>query len=155
VRALGVGPLAAAAACAVVLGLGRLAVRGGADTTAGGSADKAASAAKGTGPEHYLACARLVAEGTVAAVAPVPGTDRVRVTVRVTRSYRPERSGPEAEVVLGPDAEPRPRGGQHVLVGVPRRGAPLWAVGDAAVARERAWITRALPAARTLGCPDG
>jgi hypothetical protein len=43
-----------------------------------------------------------------------------------------------------------------VLVGIGRgqENAGLWAVGDTRVAVNRAWITEALPEARTTPCPQ-
>lgn len=102
------GALAAAAAASVVLGMGWLVTQAGqgdgmsssaeADRKAVGAdeapgADEASgakgSAGTGFGTPHYLACARLVAEGTVSAVEPVPGTGQERVTLEVTRRYKP------------------------------------------------------------------
>ncbi|WNM35164.1 hypothetical protein RKE30_34765 [Streptomyces sp. Li-HN-5-11] len=159
-RALVLGALAAAVAVSAAVGLGRLATQGG-GVVSDTSAEKAGSAASrarpsGAGTAQYLACARLVAEGTVLAVTPAPGGNADSVTLRVTRSYRPDHSRAEVRFLLGPGTEPRPRAGDHVLVGMPRAGASpdLWAVGDAEVARGRAWIVKALPESRTLTC-DG
>lgn len=159
-RALVLGALAAAVAVSAAVGLGRLATQGGgvvSDTSAekaGGAASRARPS--GDGPAQYLACARLVAEGTVVAVTPAPGGNGDSVTLRVSRSYRPDHSQAEVRFLLGPGTEPRPRAGDHVLVGLPRAGASpdLWAVGDEEVARGRAWIVKALPGSRTLTC-DG
>jgi hypothetical protein len=41
-----------------------------------------------------------------------------------------------------------------VRVGQGQRTASLWAVGDARVAAERAWITEALPESRHTTCPS-
>ncbi|MGW3460509.1 hypothetical protein ACWDE9_13315, partial [Streptomyces olivaceoviridis] len=138
---------------------------------AGGADDKsgASSAAKGnvdaTGeeagaggrpahPERELACSRLVVEGTVARVEPDEDAPGSRVTLTVVRSYRPAHGPAEVRFLLGADARPAPRAGQHVLVrvGPGERYASLWAVGDRRVAAERAWITEALPGSRTLAC---
>ncbi|GGY64009.1 hypothetical protein GCM10010300_03940 [Streptomyces olivaceoviridis] len=165
---IALGSLAGAAAFSLVLGFGWLVVQGGG---AGGADDKsgASSAAKGnvdaTGeeagaggrpahPERELACSRLVVEGTVARVEPDEDAPGSRVTLTVVRSYRPAHGPAEVRFLLGADARPAPRSGQHVLVRVGRgeRYASLWAVGDRRVAAERAWITEALPGSRTLAC---
>ncbi|MFF8903670.1 hypothetical protein [Streptomyces olivaceoviridis] len=167
---IGLGSLAGAAAFSLVLGFGWLVAQGGG---AGGAADKsgASSAAKGnadatgqdTGaggrpahPERELACSRFVVEGTVARVEPDEDAPGSRVTLTVVRSYRPAHGPAEVRFLLGADARPVPRAGQHVLVRVGRgeRYASLWAVGDDRVAAERAWITDALPGSRTLACPS-
>ncbi|MEW2508993.1 hypothetical protein [Streptomyces sp. NPDC046870] len=168
---IALGSLAGAAAFSLVLGFGWLVAQGGGP---GGADDKsgASSAAKGnadaTGqeagaggrpayPERELACSRLVVEGTVARVeraGDVPGS---RVTLTVTRSYRPAHGPAEVRFLLGAGARPAPRAGRHVLVRVGRgeRYADLWAVGDRRVAAARAWITDALPGSRDLACPSG
>ncbi|MFD0214002.1 hypothetical protein ACFVH9_34190, partial [Streptomyces hirsutus] len=129
------------------------------------------SAGTGFGTPHYLACARLVAEGTVSAVEPVPGTGQERVTLEVTRRYEPAPgTGPDedasaeeqdeaGEVTFltgptGPTDRPRLRTGDRVMVGLPREGSVPDAVivGEEDIAPERARITAALPASRTLTC---
>ncbi|MDG9721438.1 hypothetical protein [Streptomyces sp. DH41] len=165
--ALAFGALAAACAAALVTGLGWLVVRSGsgaAEDTASGSAavgDKEADSAEAGGAAfgspRYLACARLVAEGTVTGAEPVPGTGRHRITLDVTRSFkpeeRPERGGEPVTFVLD-DTTARLAVGDHALIGVPRYGNTPDTVitGEEAVATERAWITASLPEARTLTC---
>ncbi|MFI8306899.1 hypothetical protein ACIF80_26380 [Streptomyces sp. NPDC085927] len=175
------GALAAAAAASVVLGTGWLVTQAGqgdgmsssaeADRKAVGT-DEApgakGSAGTGFGTPRYLACARLVAEGTVSAVEPVPGTGQERVTLEVTRRYKPEPgAGPdedapagerdEAEEITfltGPAGPPRLRTGDLVMVGLPREGSVPDAVilGEEDIAPERARVTAALPASRALTC---
>ncbi|MER5604397.1 hypothetical protein [Streptomyces sp. NPDC002265] len=164
--ALALRAVAVAAAGALVVGAGWLAVRAG-NAVSGGSAasDSAAKGdAKGAGPEaaagtvlespQYLACARLVVEGDVTAVEPVAGTAQSRVTLHVTRSYKPQKAPAEVAFLLeretGPDAGP----GEHALVVVPQHSAlaDVWITGADAVARERAAVGRALPDSRTLTC---
>ncbi|MFC9507129.1 hypothetical protein [Streptomyces sp. NPDC057002] len=156
--------LAAAAAAAVVVGMGWLVVQGGAgagDDSAGSSAaDSAARPQDGGGDAKlghagYLACARLVVEGTVAEVEPVPGTGQDRVTLDVERSYKPAESEERVVFPMAEDVAPRLRTGDHVLVGITRGQAEpdLWSVGEKEIARERAWITAALPESRTIPCP--
>ncbi len=102
----------------------------------------------------YLACARLVVEGTVTAVTPVRGADRDRITLRVTRYYKPDQGPAEVTYVLDRDVDPRPAVGDHILVGV-ERGAesPDTLITDEReIAAERASITAALPKSRSLTC---
>ncbi|MFC7882437.1 hypothetical protein ACFUVV_11250, partial [Streptomyces sp. NPDC057376] len=108
------GVLAAACAGVVVTGLGWLVVQtgGGTDDTAGQAASDAQrdqsvpdqDAGLVFGTPRYLACARLVAEGTVTGARPVPGEARHRITLRVTRSYVPGAS-------TGPTSSTGPEGG--------------------------------------------
>ncbi|MEU4488234.1 hypothetical protein AB0H94_25670 [Streptomyces purpurascens] len=158
--------LVAAAAATVVVGMGWLVVQGGVgagsgDDSAGSSAaDTAASPQHGSegaklGHAGYLACARIVVEGTVAEVEPVPGTGQDRVTLDVERSYKPAKGQQRVVFPMGEDVDPRLRPGDHVLVGITgSQAAPdLWSVGEKEIARERAWITAALPESRTIPCP--
>ncbi|MFC8870784.1 hypothetical protein ACFUAC_24575 [Streptomyces sp. NPDC057148] len=108
------GVLAAACAGVVVTGLGWLVVQtgGGTDDTAGQAASDAQrdesvpdqTAGLVFGTPRYLACARLVAEGTVTGAEPVPGEARHRITLRVTRSYVPGAG-------TGPTSTTGPEGG--------------------------------------------
>ncbi|MFI6354944.1 hypothetical protein ACIBJF_20340 [Streptomyces sp. NPDC050743] len=159
------GALAGAAAFALVAGFGWMVSHTGAsDDNSASSADKKAGDARakvsGDGgrpadPELDLACSRLVVEGTVARVEPQRTSPWSRITLKVIRSYKPARGPAEVGFLLDSGAEPAPRTGQHVLVrvGVGQRNASLWAVGDARVAVNRAWITEALPASRHTACP--
>ncbi|MEU0188685.1 hypothetical protein ABZ250_02225 [Streptomyces afghaniensis] len=155
--------LVAAVAATVVAGMGWLVVQGdhGAadDAGSGSAADAAAGPARGQegaklGHAGYLACARLVAEGTVVEVEPVPGTRQDRVTLDVDRSYKPAKGQDRIVFPMDEDAAPRPRPGDHVLVGFTRGQAQpdLWSVGEKEIAPERAWITAALPESATLPC---
>ncbi|WP_155057031.1 hypothetical protein [Streptomyces blattellae] len=159
------GGLAVACAAALFAGMGWLVVQsGGSASDSGAGSDSAASedAGKASGKAEsasqsgagYLACARLVVEGTVTAVEPVPGTAQDRVTLDVTRYYKPARGEDEIVFVMSEDVDPRLSKGDHTLIGIPRDAASpdIWTVGEKAVARERAWITRALPESRTLTC---
>ncbi|MFD3587533.1 hypothetical protein [Streptomyces sp. NPDC058683] len=158
-RALGIAGALAAAFASVVLGFGWLAVHGpsgaASDSSAGQAADSASGAKStpsGAGPA-YLACARLVAEGTVTGVRQLPDTGTERVTLRVTHAYKPAKTAGEVDVVVESDA--RIRAGARLLVGVTRGRtvADLSAVGEARIAQERAWIVRDLPDSRTMTCP--
>ncbi|MFD8369706.1 hypothetical protein ACFV2Z_02835 [Streptomyces sp. NPDC059688] len=161
------GTLAGAAACSLVLGFGWLVTRAGvgADDSgdaksaadAGGKAATPEAAGRPADPERELACSRLVVEGTVAKVRRLRGSAESRVTLTVTRSYRPAHGPAEVGFLLDGTARPAPRAGQHVLVRLARgeERASLWSVGDAEVAADRAWIVRALPGSRHTSCaPD-
>ncbi|WP_395570716.1 hypothetical protein [Streptomyces sp. BK79] len=166
--ALALGALAVACASTVVAGLGWLVVRGaGGDDTASGSAaasDKRAKAPESGGVAfggpRYLACARVVAEGTVTGAEPLPGTGQHRITLEVTRSYKPGKeeggAGKEDEAVtfVLDDTTARLSVGDRALIGVPRHGDTPDTVitGERAIAAERAWITASLPESRTLAC---
>ncbi|WP_406727532.1 hypothetical protein WJ438_27010 [Streptomyces sp. GD-15H] len=163
---IALGALVAAAAATVVVGMGWLVTLTGQDTAS--SVPEAADAATGTkqssgvlfGSPRYLACARLVAEGTVSAVEPVPGAGagQERVTLTATRVHKPEKgaTGGDDEIVLLREAAGHPplHEGDRVLVGLPREGAvpDTVIVGEEDIAPERARITAALPASRTLTC---
>ncbi|MFF7975609.1 hypothetical protein [Streptomyces sp. NPDC007905] len=164
---IALGSLAGVAAFSLVVGLGWLATHSGADDSMSGSAADAKSA--DTAPAQYsgddgrpsdpasaLACYKLVAEGIVSEVAPQEQTPWTRIALTVTRSYKPAHGPAEVTFLLDNGAEPGPRKGQHVLIGVDRGqdNAGLWAVGDARVAANRAWITEALPTSRHTACPS-
>ncbi|MFJ3618272.1 hypothetical protein ACIPSH_08965 [Streptomyces iakyrus] len=157
--------LVAAVGAGLVIGMGWLVVQsGGMDT---GSDQGASSAADGSaGREHaqedaklshagYLACARIVAEGIVTEVETVPGTGQDRITLDVTRYYKPDKGRARITFPLETGAIASLRSGEHLLVGISGDQAQpdMWATGEKEIARERAWITDALPASRTLPCP--
>ncbi|MBC9724480.1 hypothetical protein [Streptomyces sp. TRM68367] len=166
--ALAFGTLAVACAGALVAGLGWLVVQagsghddaGGASATSDSRSDSREAAGTLFGNPRYLACARLVAEGTVTDVQQVPGTEQERITLGVTRSYKPEpepkpdKAEDTVTFVQDIDARPRLREGDRALVGIPRNAATPDAVfvGERKIAPERAWITRSLPESRTLSC---
>ncbi|WP_329276818.1 hypothetical protein [Streptomyces sp. NBC_01451] len=106
-----------------------------------------------TSPGH-LACARLVVEGTVTAVDPGPGADQDRVTLRVTRYYKPDKGPAEVTFVMDQEADPRPTVGDHALIAIPTGAASpdTWTVDAKEIAAERAGITDALPESRTRPC---
>ncbi|MGY5049181.1 hypothetical protein ACWDE0_26730 [Streptomyces sp. 900105755] len=166
VRALGLAGALAAAVTGAVFGIGWLAANGGAGSLSNGaSSDKAASSAAGsagqggkeqTGGPGYLACARLVVEGTVTGVRQLADSGQERVTLRVTRAYKPARTADEVEFLLDSGTDPRIRTGARLLVGITagRQVPDRYAVGEARIAAERSWIVRDLPASRTMTCPD-
>jgi hypothetical protein len=159
IRAAALGMAVAAAIGSATVGLGWLASHEGssADTSvasgeSGSTADKAAPP-RGAA---YLACAELVVEGTVDSVTPVPEGEEDRVTLDVTRSYKPARSEEEITFVVTKGSWPLPAEGDHLLVGIrPGAATPdLWAHGERQIARERAWITPALPSADRTPCEE-
>jgi hypothetical protein len=166
---LALGVLAAACAGVVVTGLGWLVVQSGSgaseDAASGSAADKSAArpdspsagreAAVVFGTPRYLACARLVAEGTVTGVEAVPGTARHRITLRVTHAYAPEGSttGPTTTFVLD-DGLATLAPGDRVLAGVlrDRPTADTVITGDRNIATARTRVTASLPESRTVTC---
>ncbi|MFF3610485.1 hypothetical protein [Streptomyces sp. NPDC002580] len=154
--ALAVGVLAAAAVTSMVVGMGWLVAQGGT-----GAADKAASDSKKdagsqqlqTGP-GYLACARLVAEGTVTEVSRVPGTTQDRITLDVYHYYKPAKGEKEVVFLMDRNVDPRLHRGDEALVGIQQHSVTpdIWATGEADIARDRAWIVKALPEARAMRC---
>ncbi|MGW1213790.1 hypothetical protein ACWD5F_29650 [Streptomyces sp. NPDC002499] len=164
VRRFAFATVAVAAAGTVLVGMGWLLAQsgGGADATSDSAGDKAVSSeadsAAGspfTSP-GYLACARLVVEGDVARTAWVHGTSgRQRITLDVTRAYKPENTAGQVTVVLEKDAVRKSlHKGEHVLVGVQKGSsvADYVVVGERSVARERAGILQALPESAHVPC---
>ncbi|MEU9341489.1 hypothetical protein AB0D74_09740 [Streptomyces sp. NPDC048278] len=166
VRALGLAGGLAAAFAGAVFGIGWLAANGGsAAMSSGASADKAAGSATSSvgvggneqaGGPGYLACARLVVEGTVTGVRQLADSGQERVTLRVTRAYKPAKTAEEVEFLLDSGADARIRTGARLLVGIARgqQVPDRYAVGETRIAAERSWIVRDLPESRTLTCPD-
>ncbi|MFE0255276.1 hypothetical protein [Streptomyces sp. NPDC059010] len=159
IRTVALGSLAVAAAASVLVGMGWLLSRAGTDTMssdAGGAAadSKAAaspSADEDFGSPNYLACSRLVAEGVVTAVEPVPDTAQERITLRVTRAYLPEKTEDKVTFEMEKDSVLK---GEHLLVGIPRDATTpdVWFIGEQDIAPERAWITASLREAHRLTC---
>ncbi|MEW1779317.1 hypothetical protein [Streptomyces sp. NPDC086777] len=166
VRALGLAGALAAAFTGAVFGIGWLAAHTGSGALSNGaSSDRAASSAAGSagqggkeqaGGPGYLACARLVVEGTVTGVRQLADTGRERVTLHVSRSYKPARTAGEVEFLLDTGTDARIRTGARLLVGITagQQVPDRYAVGEARIAAERTWILRDLPASRTMTCPD-
>ncbi|MFF3447391.1 hypothetical protein ACFYXJ_09690 [Streptomyces sp. NPDC002667] len=155
--AVGAGTLAAAAVASMVVGLGWLATQGG-----GNSADeKSAAGAKADSGSRgslsapgYIACSRLIAEGTVTGVTAVPGTARDRITLDVYHYYKPATGGKKVAFLMDRNVVPRLHPGDEVLVGIQRHASTpdTWTTGEQEIARERSWIVKALPQARGLRC---
>jgi hypothetical protein len=166
VRALGLAGALAAAFTGAVFGIGWLAANGGSSAMSNGAgSDRAADSAPGAasqggkeqaGGPGYLACARLVVEGTVTGVRQLADTGTERVTLRVTRAYKPAKTAEEVQFLFGSGTDARVRTGARLLVGITggRQIPDRYAVGEAEIARERSWIVQDLPASRTTTCPD-
>ncbi|WP_306190141.1 hypothetical protein [Streptomyces sp. MK5] len=152
-----VGSLVAALVVCGVFGLGwLLAVSGTGADSAGGAADSASGDAKVTAG-GYVACARLIVEGTVTRVDPEPGTGQDRIGLAVERRYKP-RTGPgQVTFLMDHDVSPRLRTGDRVLVAIPRHASSpdIWSTGEQGIARDRAWILEGLKESRTLTCDQG
>ncbi|MFI9171283.1 hypothetical protein [Streptomyces lincolnensis] len=160
-RRIAFGGLAVAAVASVVAGMGWLAVEGGNALTSGGDADSSSASKQEDGgllygSPHYLACTVLVAEATVTEVEPLPDTEQLRITVHVVRYFKPDQGGPAdlTHVIDQRSVTPLHKG-DPVLIGV-REGsgqaADYWAVGEKAVARDRAMVVASLPESRGLTC---
>jgi len=155
---LAFGALAVAAVAVVLSGMGWLLSQAGNDIGAASDSDDSAASKQDSGVRfgspRYLACARTVVEGTVTRVEQLPGAEQLRVTVHVTRFYKPEQGEDRLTFVIGRYDVTDLHQGDQVLLGVPRDAATPdhWAVGEQEVARERAWITASLPESRTLTC---
>ncbi|MEU8956143.1 hypothetical protein AB0C93_17785 [Streptomyces sp. NPDC048518] len=157
------GAVAATLAVVVVGGLGWLVVDagqgGGSDqgaargTTSDGKPGRTGGGDADLSPEGFVACSRLIVEGTVTAVDPVPGALEDRVTVDVTRHLKPESGSDTVKFPMDHYAEPRLRRGDHVLVTVDKGSAEPanWAVGKERD-RLRTMILKALPAAKRISC---
>ncbi|MEW2609183.1 hypothetical protein AB0937_03030 [Streptomyces sp. NPDC047880] len=162
--ALALKGLVAAVGASLVIGMGWLVVHSGdmgaADDQGGSAASDSSAGRPHTEGDAklshagYLACARLVVEGTVAGVEPLPGTGQDRITLDVTRYYKPDKGRARITFPLETGAEPPLRTGDHMLVGVSGGQAEpdLWTTDEKEIARDRAWITEALPASRTFPC---
>ncbi|TQJ88185.1 hypothetical protein [Streptomyces sp. SLBN-31] len=164
VRRFAFAGLAVAAVTGVLSGmvwlLGQSGVGGGmsADSSSASGAKAADSAAPRSpfSSPGYLACAGLVAEGEVTRVEPVPGTaEQERITLRVTRSYKPEKGKRELSLLVDEEAVRKDlRKGDRVLVAVPRQAATAdyVLVGEKDIARERPGLLSSLPESADLTC---
>ncbi|MGW1538876.1 hypothetical protein ACWCPM_01030 [Streptomyces sp. NPDC002309] len=159
--AFALGAAGIAAAGAMVAGLGWLFVQadGGAARNVESSADEAQSDSKADpgplGSPEYLACARLIAEGEVTKARPVPGTGEERVTLDVTRSYKPAKGAAEVTFTI-PTAAGLDEGSQ-VLVAIRhgRTTPDFWLVGEEAIADQRPLLTETLTRADATPCEQG
>ncbi|MFF4764445.1 hypothetical protein [Streptomyces sp. NPDC001292] len=148
-RAVAVGGLVAALFVCAVFGLTWLLTVGQTGTSStGGAADTKVTAG------GYVACARLIAEGTVTQVASEPGTTQDRIELAVNRRYKPRTGPDQITFLMDHDVSPRLRSGDHVLIGIPRHASnpDLWSTGEKRIAHDRAWILAGLKESRTLTC---
>ncbi|WP_405663804.1 hypothetical protein [Streptomyces sp. RK9] len=121
--------------------------------------DEAQDDADGSGEsrsrEGYVACARLIVEGTVHRVDALPGGTRDRITFDVSRYFKPAEGKRRITFVMSvdTDVDPRLRAGDRALIGIPEGGSmpDLWTTGKG-IATDRAWIEKALPGARGMKC---
>ncbi|MGF0171543.1 hypothetical protein ACQF36_13845 [Streptomyces sp. Marseille-Q5077] len=156
------GSLAVAAAASVLVGMGWLltqagggdSMSSGADSGSAAKEDASAAADLAFGSPRYLACSRLVAEGRATSVEQLAGTGSIRVTLHMTRYYKPDKGEQELAFVVDENLVPGLRQGDQVLIGIPQgaRQPDFWAVGEKHIAPERAWITGSLAESRGLTC---
>ena len=167
---MALGLAAATAAVSLVGGVAWLAVEsGGGITGSADDSDAAKGAAPGAGdqredgggsddtdqlPGAYAACARLIVEGTVKRVEPVPGGVQDRIVLDVTRYYKPSRGAKQVTFVMDVDVYPRMRPGDRTLIGIPKGEASpdIWSNSKAGVAKDRAWIERELRQGKGMKC---
>jgi hypothetical protein len=159
---LAFGTLAVAAVAAVLSGMAWLLAQAGGGINADSGSDSAASKPHsdgGTfGSPGYFACSRLIAEGRATSVEPLPGTEWIRVTMDVTRYYKPEKPGADDEkeltYVIDRNVVPGLRVGDQVLFAVPNgeRQPAYWLVGEKGIAEERARLTVSAAESRGLIC---
>lgn len=160
VRTFAFGTVAVAAVAGVLAGTGWLVSQAGSgakEDSSSASGAKADTAARSPfSSSGFLACTRLVAEGEVTRVEPVPRVaGQERVTLHVTRSYKPEKSKKELTLVIDEGALQKAlHKGDHILVAVPQHaaGPDQVIVGEKPVARERAGLTEALSESAHVTC---
>lgn len=107
-------------------------------------------------PEGFVACAELIAEGTVRGVEPVPGEEREIVTLTVERWYKPSAGPAEVSFPMSRDVAPRLRPGDATIVSVPK-GRPEpdnWSTGADRDGFRR-MVLDALPGAAGIDCDEG
>ncbi|MEV0527809.1 hypothetical protein AB0I66_30725 [Streptomyces sp. NPDC050439] len=155
---MALGLAAAAAAVSLVGGAAWLAIEsGGGINKSAGDSDAAKGAAPEAGDEDraggadqktgsYVPCARLIVEGTVKRVEPVPGGVQDRIVLDVTRYYKPSRGAGQVTFVMDVNVDPRLRPGDRTLIGISKGEASpdIWSNKKADIARDRAWIEREL-----------
>lgn len=159
------GLAAATAAASLVGGIAWLAVESGGTITESSDSDAAKGAAPDAGDEKgggaadqshegYVACARLIVEGTVKRVEPIPGAAQDRIVLDVSRYYKPTRGEKQITFVMNVDVDPRLRPGDRTLIGIAKGEAvpDIWSTGAKDIAKDREWIERALPRAEGMRC---
>ncbi|MDX2539173.1 hypothetical protein [Streptomyces scabiei] len=158
---------AAVASVVLVLGWGFTQTEGSSSTAKSDSAADGAAASRAPDQQSdgggdsgslsrqgYVACSRIIVEGTVTEVQPVPGAAQDRITVDVRRWIKPEKGGKQIVFPMDQDVDPRLKEGDHVLVGIPRHDAhpDVWTTDEAQIARDGAWMEEALPGSEELSC---
>ncbi|MFJ5156913.1 hypothetical protein ACIQCF_36310 [Streptomyces sp. NPDC088353] len=148
-RAVAAGGLVAALVVCAVSGLTWLLAVGqtGTSSTAGTADTKVTTGG-------YVACARLIVEGTITQVAPEPGTTQDRIELAVNRRYKPRTGPARITFLMDHDVSPRLRPGDHILIAIPRHASSpdLWSTGEKRIAHDRAWILAGLEESLTLTC---
>ncbi|WP_406321670.1 hypothetical protein [Streptomyces sp. NBC_00519] len=160
VRRFAFGSLAVAAVATVLAGMGWLVVQAGSganeDSGSASGAKADTSARSPFSSPGYLACARLVAEGEVTDVEQLPGaSEQDRITLHVTRSYKPEKAEKQLTLVIDEGALQKAlHKGDRILVAVPQHAVtPDYVlVGEKSIAGERAGLGRALPESAGISC---
>ncbi|WP_328452417.1 hypothetical protein OG780_27115 [Streptomyces sp. NBC_00386] len=157
-RAMAVGTLAAAAVATMVVGLGWLATSGGSDGVTANSANSDAKADSGDAGSlsapGYIACSRLIVEGTVTDVVAVPGAEQDRITLDVYHYYKPATGAKKVTFLMDRAVDPRLHRGDEVLIGIQRHASmpDIWTTGEQQIARDRSWIVKALPESQRMRC---
>ncbi|UQT58525.1 hypothetical protein M4V62_27525 [Streptomyces durmitorensis] len=160
------GVAAATAAASLVGGLAWLAMESGGGMTESSDSDAAKGVAPGDekengggaaedlSPEGYVACARLIVEGSVRRVEPIPGGVQDRIVLDVSRYYKPSKGEKQITFVMNVDVDPRLRPGDRTLIGIAKGEATpdIWSTGAKDIAKDREWIERALPRAEGMRC---
>ncbi|MER7199588.1 hypothetical protein [Streptomyces sp. NPDC000188] len=156
-----------AAVCAVGMlgGLAWLAIDGGAgvsESASDKSAGDAKAGAKGKSgeeggdvtPEGFVACSRLIVEGTVVRVEPVHGAERDTITLTVTRYYKPAKGPEKVTFRMDHDVDPRLKPGDRTLISIPKgeQYPDNWATKAKDRASLRDMVVNALPGSRSLKC---
>lgn len=103
--------------------------------------------------EGLMACARVVADGTVSRTERVGGL--VRVVLTVDRYLKPDKGPRETSFLVTGEEEDYFRPGRPMVVIVsrfPGEGVESFTGEDRATAWQ--WMSAALPASRTLDCTD-
>jgi hypothetical protein len=156
--ALAVGVLAAAAVTTMVVGMGWLAAHNGADGVSASADSSKQDSGRANGSllsaPGYIACSRLLAEGTVTEVSHVPDTAQDRITLDVYHYYKPAKGEKEVVFLMDRNVDPRLHRGDEVLVGIQQHAETpdVWTTGEKDIARDRAWIVKALPESRAMRC---
>ncbi|MFB7712212.1 hypothetical protein [Streptomyces sp. NPDC056105] len=158
--AVAFGALAAASAATLLGGLvwlGADAPGSGADNKSaadqGGAADTGKQGADVT-PEGFVACSRLIVEGTVVRVEPVPGAERDTITLTATRYYKPAEGPEKVTFRMDHDVDPRLKPGDRTLISIPKgeEYPDNWATKAEDRASLRDMVVDALPGSRALKC---